>query len=153
MKKYLNKYTITALVVLLILLGIRINIYTDRAYLAECLNNEFFKISVRNENTDERLFNYESNLSGEYLTAEAEERIIEYLKALEVGNAYSERQRAGFSLNDTKWYTIRLYSEAQGRFYFSISDYDRNNYVDCDKFVRKLEFDPEFLSYLDSLFS
>ena len=80
MKKYLNKYTVIVLVILAITAGIGINIYTDRAYLAECLDNESFKISVRNENTDERFFNYESNLSGEYLTAEAEMQIMEYLE-------------------------------------------------------------------------
>ena len=63
MKKYLKKYTITALVVLLVLLGIRINIYTDRAYLAECLDNESFKISVRNENTIAMITDYRSALS------------------------------------------------------------------------------------------
>ena len=152
MKKYLNKYTITALVVLLVLLGIRINIYTDRAYLAECLYNESFKISVRNENTDERLFNYESNLSGEYLTAEAETQIMEYLKTLEAGNAYSQRQRDVYSINDTQSYRITLYSENEGWFDFWISTYERNNYVECSKFVRKLDFNLEFMNYLDSLF-
>ena len=153
MKKYLNKYTVIVLVILAITAGIRINIYTDRVYLAECLNNESFKISVRNENTDERFFNYESNLSGEYLTAEAEMQIMEYLKTLEAGNAYSSKQRSVYSINDTQSYRITLYSENEGRFDFWISTYERNNYVDCNKFVRKLEFNPKFLSYLDSLFS
>lgn len=153
MKKYLNKYTVIVLVILAITAGIRINIYTDRVYLAECLNNESFKISVRNENTDERFFNYESNLSGEYLTAEAEMQIMEYLKTLEAGNAYSSKQRSVYSINDTQSYNITLYSENEGRFDFWISTYERNNYVDCNKFVRKLEFNPKFLSYLDSLFS
>ena len=153
MKKYLNKYTVIVLVILAITAGIRINIYTDRVYLAECLNNESFKISVRNENTDERFFNYESNLSGEYLTAEAEMQIMEYLKTLEAGNAYSSKQRSVYSINDTQSYRITLYSENEGRFDFWISTYERNNYVDCNKFVRCLEFNQGFMSYLDNLFS
>ncbi len=153
MKKYLNKYTVIVLVILAITAGIGINIYTDRAYLAECLDNESFKISVRNENTDERFFNYESNLSGEYLTAEAETQIMEYLKTLEAGNAYSSKQRSVYSINDTQSYRITLYSENEGRFDFWISTYERNNYVDCNKFVRCLEFNQEFMSYLDNLFS
>ena len=152
MKKYLNKYTVIVLVILAITAGIGINIYTDRAYLAECLDNESFKISVRNENTDERFFNYESNLSGEYLTAEAETQIMEYLKTLEAGNAYSQRQRDVYSINDTQSYRITLYSENEGRFDFWISTYERNNYVECSKFVRKLDFNLEFMNYLDSLF-
>ena len=152
MKKYLNKYTVIVLVILAITAGIRINIHTDRAYLAECLDNESFKISVRNENTDERLFNYESNLSGEYLTAEAETQIMEYLKTLEAGNAYSSKQRSVYSINDTQSYRITLYSENEGRFDFWISTYKRNNYVECSKFVRKLDFNLEFMNYLDSLF-
>ena len=92
-------------------------------------------------------------MSGEYLTAEAEMQIMEYLKTLEAGNAYSSKQRSVYSINDTQSYNITLYSENEGRFDFWISTYERNNYVDCNKFVRKLEFNPKFLSYLDSLFS
>ena len=151
MKKYLNKYTVIVLVILAIAAGIGINIHTDRAYLAKCLDNESFVVFVHNENTSQTLIDNANN--PQYLNPEAEKQIMEYLKTLEVGNAYSQRQRDVYSINDTQSYRITLYSENEGWFDFWISTYERNNYVDCDKFVRKLEFDPKFLSYLDSLFS
>lgn len=152
MKKYLNKYTVIVLVILVIIIGIRINIHTDRAYLAECLKTRAFDMYIINENTGEMLTNNADDRQYRHLTAEEEKQIIEYLKALEVGNAYSSRQRAGFSLTENRWYSIFLHIESQGTFYFSICDYERNNYVECNKFVRKLEFDQEFMNYLDSLF-
>lgn len=150
MKKYLNKYTVIVLVILAITAGIGINIYTDRAYLAKCLDNESFVVFVHNENTSQTLIDNANN--PQYLNPEAEKQIMEYLKTLEVGNAYSQRQRDVYSINDTQSYRITLYSENEGWFDFCISTYERNNYVECSKFVRKLDFNLEFMNYLDSLF-
>ena len=150
MKKYLNKYTVIVLVILAIAAGIGINIHTDRAYLAKCLDNESFVVFVHNENTSQTLIDNANN--PQYLNPEAEKQIMEYLKTLEVGNAYSQRQRDVYSINDTQSYRITLYSENEGWFDFWISTYERNNYVECSKFVRKLDFNLEFMNYLDSLF-
>ena len=152
MKKYLNKYTVIVLVILAIAAGIGINIHTDRAYLAKCLDNQTFDMYIVNEYTKETVANNFNDWQYRHLSAEEERQIMEYLRALEVGNAYSSRQRAGFSLDENRWYSVFLHLETQGTFYFSICDYERNNYVECSKFVRKLDFNLEFMNYLDSLF-
>ena len=130
MKKYLNKYTITVLVVLAIIIGIQINIYTDRAYLTECLNNESLEMYIINETTGETLTDNEINQQHTLLTSEEKRKIMEYLRDFEFGNADNKGQSNN---SRNRWYGILLSSEAQGMIYFAIYNYERNDYVECQK--------------------
>ena len=150
MKKYLNKYTVAVLVIVILIAGFKINIFLDKVYLTQCMTDETFTMYIINEANGEILTNKEDDEQNRHLTLAEEEQIMTYLRGFEFGKAYSKGQNTAKANN---WYGIYLYNESQEMIYFAVYDYERSNTVQCRKFTRHIKFNPEFISYLDGLFS
>ena len=150
MKKYLNKYTVAVLVIVILIAGFNINIFLDKVYLTQCMTDETFTMYIINEANGEILTNKEDDEQNRHLTLAEEEQIMTYLRGFEFGKAYSKGQNTAKANN---WYGIYLHGTAQEMIYFAVYNYERSNNVQCSKFVRNVEFEAGFVNYLDSLFS
>lgn len=150
MKKYLNKYTITALVMLVLIIAFGLKGYGDRAYLTACLQNESLEMYIISEASGEILTNKSDDEQNDRLSSAEEKQLMAYLQTFKFGTAFSKEQSADSKNN---WYGIYLYNESQEMIYFAVYDYERSNTVQCRKFTRHIKFNPEFISYLDGLFS
>ena len=151
MKKHVNRYTLMALVVLLVIIAyFGINSYTDRVYLAAYLSNENLEMYIINEDSGEILTNKMDDEQNNHLTSAEEKQIMAYLQAFKFGKAYRKEQGTD---DENNWYGIYLHSDSQEMIYFAVYDYERSHSVQCSKFTRNIKFNPEFISYLDCLFS